>query len=67
MYDLRVARAGVGADALCGLQDDHLAAVQSQCARDGEPYHPGTDHSAFDLLGHARSPRPLQAGSVGIV
>ena len=67
VYYLRVARAGVGADALGCFQHDHFAAGQCQRAGYGEAHDSGSDYNAFHALGHERGGRPLRAESVGIV
>ena len=53
MDDLAVARAGDRADGVERLDDDDLAAAQSQRACHGEPDHPGADDDAIDAV-HVR-------------
>jgi hypothetical protein len=48
MDHLRVARAGVRADGVLGLEDHHLALGQRERARDREAHHAGADHDAVD-------------------
>jgi hypothetical protein len=53
MDDLAVAGRGLGADALGGVEHQHLAPGQRQGAGDGEPDHAGADHDRIELL-HAK-------------
>jgi len=52
---LGVARAGLGADAFGGLDDDDLTAGKSQRAGDREADHAGADHHAVDGFERGRT------------
>jgi hypothetical protein len=47
---LGVARAGVRADGVLGLEDHHLAAGERQRARHREAHHPGADDCGVDAI-----------------
>ena len=52
MDDLAVARAGLAADQLVALQEDHLAPGLGQGAGDRKADHAGADHDGLDPLRH---------------
>ena len=63
MDHLAVARAGLGADGVRTLQDDHLEPGHGQPARAGEAHHTGPDHDAVDPLHRElAAERPVEFG-----
>ena len=52
--DLGIARAGLGADAFGGLDDDDLTAGKGKRAGHGEADHAGADHDAIDSFERGR-------------
>ena len=52
-----IAGAGVLADAVLGLEDQHLATGECQFAGDGEAHHAGADHGAVDAFCHGENRR----------
>ncbi|MCY1214725.1 hypothetical protein D9M72_265510 [compost metagenome] len=55
MDHLRIARAGMRADGVLGLEDHHLAPGHGERSRDGQTHHAGADHDAVDPVHAAQS------------
>ena len=52
MDDLRIARTGLGADAVVAFQHEHLLAFVGQGARDPQTLNACTHHDCFNVCRH---------------